>query len=188
MLLFKWLTSKRFMLFVVLVALAVFGAAWAQAQGDGSGPRPLWEIALDYIRPRSCRSGLECSPLWDIVFIYPIIIGYFVCMGLQSDKEVAPTLILAGSLLFAVLSKLGPYDVLDRLMPTDALNCEVRYPSGLLWLVMHVGMFIFPALVAGMARGKAQKSMGVAIGVGVWAAIHMFAFWFLVQRTSGATC
>ncbi len=106
----------------------------------------------------------------DVIFSITLYIIFFlslITMLMQSDKQLSATLIMASTLLLIILAKLT--------LAADAPFTRREFGS----YVIHAGIFIFPALVAGMT--KAPKSRGPAIIAAVLGAIYMFGFWFLYQ-------
>jgi hypothetical protein len=106
----------------------------------------------------------------DLVFSIALYIAFFlalITMFMQSDKQLIATLIMAATLLLIILAKL-----------TLAANAPfTRREFGT--YVINAGIFIFPALVAGMT--KVPKSRGPAVIGAVLGAIYMFGFWFVFQ-------
>ncbi|MAS36208.1 MAG: hypothetical protein CL610_19540 [Anaerolineaceae bacterium] len=100
--------------------------------------------------------------IWNI-FIYLIFILTFITMLLQGDKALMTTIISASGLLLCVIDKLVIFD-----------------PREFGTLVIHAGMFLFPALVAGMTRDT--KSRPPAIFASIIGAVYFFLFWLLLQR------
>ena len=99
---------------------------------------------------------------WTIL-IYLIFFFTLITMLLQGDKALTTVLISAAALLMGLIDKL-------------ALFAPKEFGA----MVLHAGMFIFPALVAGMTRDG--KSRGPAIIASVIGAVYFFAFWFFLQR------
>ena len=62
----------------------------------------------------------------------------------------------------------------------------LNYPAGLIWLVMHVGVFVIPLIVAGMTKMK--KSRPLAVVTGILGGVFFFAFWFAAQRCAFGSC
>jgi hypothetical protein len=103
--------------------------------------------------------------IWNI-FLYIIFILAVITMFMQSDKQSSTTMMMGAVGAFAVLAKLSIFK-----------------PNNLGSLVINVGMFVFPLIVAGIAKNK--KSVGPAIGTGILSGIYFFGFWFFVQRIGG---
>ncbi len=113
------------------------------------------------------RLGPSSPPglIWNI-FLYIIFILAVITMFMQSDKQSLTTILMGSVGAFAVIAKLGIFQ-----------------PSNLGSLIIDVGMFVFPLIVAGIA--KAKKSVGPAIMTGILSGIYFFGFWFFVQRGGG---
>ena len=101
--------------------------------------------------------------IWNI-FIYVIFFFTLIALFMQGDRALLTTIILAASLLLCLVDKL----VIFR-------------PKEFGTLVIHCGMFLFPALVAGMTRDG--KSRAPAILAAVIGAVYFFMFWVFLQRT-----
>jgi hypothetical protein len=102
------------------------------------------------------------------IALYIIFFLSLVTLLMQSDKQLLATLVMAATLLLIILAKL-----------TLAANAPFeRQEFGT--YVIHAGIFILPALVAGMT--KAPKSRPPAVIAAVLGAIYMFGFWLLFQR------
>ena len=97
------------------------------------------------------------------IFIYLIFFFTLVTMLLQGDKAMLTVLLCAGALLMGLVDKLN-----------------IFAPKEFGSMALHAGMFIFPALVAGMT--KDAKSRGPAILASILGAVYFFLFWFLLQR------
>lgn len=106
--------------------------------------------------------------IWDI-FLYVIFFLSLITLFMQSDKQLLPTLLMAAVLLLTLVAKLS----LSRQIPFQ------RDEFGM--LVVNCGIFIFPALVAGMT--KAKKSRGPAILAAIIGFVFMFMYWLIFQRT-----
>ncbi len=100
--------------------------------------------------------------VWNI-FIYIIFFFTLITMLLQGDKALFSTILCAASLLLCVVDKLV-------VIPPDEFGA----------LIIHAGMFLFPAIVGGMTRDS--KSRPPAIIASVVGAVYFFAFWFFLQR------
>jgi hypothetical protein len=98
------------------------------------------------------------------IFIYLIFFFTLVTMLLQGDKAMLTVLLCAAALLMGLIDKLSIFE-----------------PKEFGAMVLHAGMFIFPALVAGMTKDK--KSRGPAVLAAILGAIYFFLFWFFLQRT-----
>jgi hypothetical protein len=106
--------------------------------------------------------GSGINIIWSI-FLYIIFILAVITMFMQSDKQSSTTLMMGAVGAMAVIAKLGIFK-----------------PNNLGSLVVNVGMFVIPLIVAGLAKNK--KSVGPAIMTGILSGIYFFAFWFFAQR------
>ncbi len=97
------------------------------------------------------------------IFIYLIFLFTLITMLLQGDKALLTVLLCAAALLMGLIDKLSIFE-----------------PKEFGAMVLHAGMFIFPALVAGMT--KDGKSRPPAIIAAILGAIYFFMFWFFLQR------
>ncbi|MBZ0300286.1 MAG: hypothetical protein K8J31_11110 [Anaerolineae bacterium] len=100
--------------------------------------------------------------IWNI-FIYIIFFLTLITLLLQGDKALLTTIIAASSLLLCVIDKL-----------------VIFQPREFGTMIIHCGMFLFPALIAGMT--KDPKSRPPAIFAAIIGAVYFFLFWFLLQR------
>jgi hypothetical protein len=116
--------------------------------------------------PRLLGPGSGIDVLFSIV-LYIVFFLSLITMFMQSDKQLTATLIMAATLLLIILAKL-----------TLAANAPfTRREFGT--YVIHAGIFIFPALVAGMT--KVPKSRGPAVLAAILGAVYMFGFWLVFQ-------
>ncbi|MBL8132054.1 MAG: hypothetical protein JNL42_09360 [Anaerolineae bacterium] len=108
--------------------------------------------------------------IWSI-FLY--IIFFFGLITLLSipDKNMIPTLLMAGVLLFATLAKLS--------LGTKPPILE-RKEFGM--MVINVGMFVFPLIAAGLTRARKNRTGAPAILTAVLAGTYFFLFWLIEQR------
>jgi hypothetical protein len=97
------------------------------------------------------------------IFIYLIFFFTLVTMLLQGDKAMLTVLLCAAALLMAIIDKL-----------------DIFPPKEFGSMALHAGMFIFPALVAGMTKDK--KSRPPAVLASILGAVYFFLFWFFLQR------
>ena len=115
----------------------------------------------DILAKLAPRSGIEL--VYDI-FLYIIFFLAVIVMFMQSDKQLVPTMIMAGVAAMAVLAKLSIFP------PKDFGS-----------LVINAGMFVLPLIVAGITSAK--KSQAPAIIGGVLAGVYFFLFWVVSQRS-----
>jgi hypothetical protein len=108
--------------------------------------------------------------IWNIL-IYLIFFLGLATMFMQSDKQLTPTVMMALVAFSAVLDKL---QILDN---------QVILQKDFGTLLLHIIMFTFPLVVAGIT--KAHKSRGPAIFTGILGGLLFFGFWFFVQRSGG---
>jgi hypothetical protein len=99
--------------------------------------------------------------IWNIL-IYIVAFFTLVTLLLQGDKALITTIISAIALLCCLLAKLAFFD-------------ELEFGT----LITHAGMFLLPALVAGMTRSG--KSRAPAVLASVMGGVYFFAFWFFFQ-------
>lgn len=97
------------------------------------------------------------------VILYIIFFLALIGMFMQSDKQTFPTILMAATAGFAVISKLHVFD--DKHLAV---------------LIMNAGMFIAPFITAGITQAK--KSIPLAIFAGIVAALYFFIFWVVFQR------
>ena len=118
---------------------------------------------VDILRPEG---------IWDI-FIYIMFFMSLIMIVLIPEKNMQPTMLMYGVLLCAVIDKIRPsgYDP-DFLMPGFD-------DKGFGTLLIHLVMFTFPLMAAGLIRGRGPKDKrGVPVGImtgilgGVYAAGH----------------
>ncbi len=114
----------------------------------------LWRLGIYY--------GYGNSPLiWNIL-IYIVFIFTLITMLMQGDKALLTTVLSAVGMLCCLVAKLAIFDV---------------HSFGT--LIVHSGMFLLPALVAGMTTSG--KSRAPAVLASVVGAVFFFLFWFFFQ-------
>ena len=114
----------------------------------------------DILAKLAPRSGVEL--LYDI-FLYIIFILAVIVMFMQSDKQLFPTMLMAGVAALAVIAKLN-----------------IMKPKEFGTLVINIGMGVVPLIVAGIT--KAKKSQAPAIIGGVLGVVYFMIFWLVSQR------
>ena len=97
------------------------------------------------------------------ILLYITFFFTLITMFLQGDKALLTTIISAAALLLGVIAKL-----------------QVFRPLEFGTFVVNAGIFLFPALVAGMTRDS--KSRPPAVLAALVGAIHFFIYWFFFQR------
>lgn len=113
----------------------------------------------------------EPGLIWNIL-LYLIFFLALATMFMQSDKQLLTTLMMAAVALSAVVDKL------QFIATTPVLG-----QRGFGTLLLHILIFTFPLVVAGITR--AHKSRGPAILTGILGGIVFFGYWALVQRARG---
>jgi len=112
--------------------------------------------------------------IWNIL-LYIIFFLALITMFNIPDKNLLPTLLMAGTLLLTVISKLN-ISITPR---RDA----IFPPEDFIQFTVNVAIFIFPLLTAGMIRAKKKgKVVGPAIVTALFGGAYFFIFWFFVQR------
>lgn len=123
----------------------------------------------DILQALAPRQGTDL--IWDIL-LYLIFILAFISMLRGSDKQSAPTIMMAAVAGAAVIAKLG---ILNP--KQSGIGSE-----GVLLLAINASMFFLPLIVVGIAD-KHSKSRPTAVIGAVIAAVYFFGFWFFAQRT-----
>lgn len=100
--------------------------------------------------------------LFDIL-LYVTFFFTLITLFMQGDKALFTTILSALALLLGIIAKL-------RVFP----------PLEFGTFVVNAGIFLLPALVAGMT--KDAKSRGPAALAAILGAVYFFAFWFFFQR------
>jgi len=95
-----------------------------------------------------------------------------ITLFIMPDKNMVPTLLIAGVLLFAMVAKLS--------LATKVNPILTRREFGM--LVINVGMLVFPMIAAATIRAKKKTAIGPAIITGFLGFIYFFTYWLLVQR------
>lgn len=131
----------------------------------------------DIIQALGPRSGQEL--LWDVL-LYGIFLLGLINVMLIPDKQLFASMLNLLVMGLAVVSKL--------LVGTT--SSAILAPTDLPVLVLNVGMFTIPLIVAGMLRpvkGKRSKAMIPAILMGILGGVYFFMYWAVEQRgTDGA--
>ncbi len=109
----------------------------------------------------------EPGLIWNIL-LYLIFFLALATMFMQSDKQLLPTLMMAGVAFAAVLDKL------------QVLRNRVVLTQDFGTLLLHIVILTFPLIVAGITR--AHKSRPPAIFTGILGGLLFFGFWFFEQR------
>lgn len=104
------------------------------------------------------------------IMLYIMFFLALITMFMQSEKTMLPTLIMASVMLMTVLAKLRVLDNVRVLVDNVGLGA----------LMINIGMFVLPWIVAGMTKNP--KSRPFAILGGIIGLAHMFLFWATFQR------
>lgn len=115
----------------------------------------------DILQKLAPRGGVEL--LYDI-FLYIMFFLAVITMFMQSDKQLFPTMLMAGVAAMAVIAKLN-----------------ILRPKEFGTLVINIGMGTIPLIVAGIT--KAKKSQGPAVIGGVLGIVYFIIFWLVSQRS-----
>ncbi len=124
----------------------------------------------DILNALGPRTGEDL--IFDIL-LYIIFFLTFINMFLIPDKQMFVTILNFTVMGFAIVSKL----LIGDGLPLEATDLPV--------LVLNVGMFTIPLVIAGMLRsvkGKPSRAMLPAILTGLIGGGYFFLFWFLKQR------
>ncbi len=157
---------KHFYLILLyfLLAFLIVPVAHAQSTAD-----------LDFndvIRELGPRSGDEL--LWDIMLYFIFFLG-LINTFLIPDKQIFPSMLNFLVMGLAIVSKLLVGDG-RTIQPTDFAV-----------LILNVGMFVIPLIMAGMLRtygrkGRAPRALIPCIMMGLTGGAYFFLFWALEQR------
>ena len=113
--------------------------------------------------------------IWSI-FLYVIFFFALITLFLMPDKNMVPTLLVAGVLLFAIVGKLS---VATIFRPNQGAPIIGKLDFGM--FVINVGMFVFPLIAVGMARSRKSKATAPAVITALTGGTYFFLFWFIVQ-------
>lgn len=146
----------------MLLSLTLVPSAFAQSTTDIE-----FSDIVDALGP---RTGTDL--ILDI-FLYLIFFFGLINMFLISDKQLLPTMLNFTVMGLAIVSKL----LVGREPGIEATAFAV--------LVLNVGIFVIPLIMAGMLRankGKAPPAMPSSILMGLLGGGYFFMFWFFEQR------
>ncbi len=123
---------------------------------------------------------LRPDGIWDI-FIYIMFFMSLIMIMLIPEKNMQPTMLMYGVLLCSIIDKIRPSGQDPNFVMPGFDD------KGFGTLLIHLVMFTFPLMAAGLIRGRAQKDKrGIPVGIitgllgGVYAAGH-----FLTQGGVG---
>lgn len=114
--------------------------------------------------------GTGQDAIWS-VFLYIIFFFAMITLFLTPDKNMVPTLLIAGVLMATIVAKLS--------LGTSPPLLE-RKEFGM--MIVNITMFIFPIIAVGMLRAKKNRMAAPAIITAVTGFVYFFMFWLVVQR------
>ena len=154
-------TRTKRIIFLVLLLLLMLSIAPVTSAQDVKIDIPFSEIP----KRLGPRQGQEL--LWDIL-LYLIFLSAAVTSLLIPDKQLLATLVITTVMGMAVVAKLYIFP-----------------PGHFVTLVLNVGMFVLPLIVAGMVRARrgTPKSMIPAALTGILGGFYFFLFWAMEQRS-----
>lgn len=114
--------------------------------------------------------GTGQNIIWS-VFLYVIFFLALITLFLIPNKNMVPTLLMAGVLLCAVIAKISLAQRRGAILETKEFGM----------LVINVCMFIFPLIAVGLARARKNKMAAPAILTSLIAGAYFFLFWVIVQ-------
>jgi uncharacterized MnhB-related membrane protein len=114
------------------------------------------------------------NPIWNIL-LYIIFFCALVAMLAMPDKNLLPTLLIAGVMFAAVVAKLS-----------TSANPPILESAEFGMLIINVIMFVFPLLAAGLLRAKKKSRVVIpAILCAVFGFVYFFMFWLTEMRPLG---
>ncbi len=118
--------------------------------------------------------------IFDIV-LYVIFFLSLLTMTLLPDKNMVPTLLAAGVMLFAIIGKLS-------LAALQYGERPIMRKADFGMYVINVGMLVFPLIAVGLTRktrsNQQVKSTPFAILAGLAGGVYFFMFWVVHQRAA----
>jgi hypothetical protein len=113
--------------------------------------------------------------VWSI-FLYLIFFFALITLLVMPDKNMLPTLLVATTLLFAIVGKLS----------VSAKNISGGRPiiasKDFGMFVINVGMVVLPLIAVGMTRARKNKTAAPALVTSLIAAVYFFLFWLIAQH------
>jgi hypothetical protein len=119
------------------------------------------------------------ADVWD-VFIYGIFFLSLISLAFIPDKNIQPTMLMSAVLLFALVDKVRKAAGAAQALPIEGLD-----NNGFATLLLHIGMFVFPMMSAGLlrVRGKqGQQARPLLILTGLVAGIYAVGFFLTFNR------
>lgn len=152
------MTVRRFLTWLIMLFALVVLVPSVQAQTSDFDIQDV----IRQLGPSNTMPDL----LFDILRYAIFIIG-FITLMLVPEKQLMPSLMMTGVIGMVILAKL-----------------EIFSPIELPTLVLNIGIFVIPLVVAGMlrGRGKTPTALAPAILTGLLGGGYFFLFWALVQR------
>ena len=113
--------------------------------------------------------------VWSI-FLYLIFFFALIMLFTMPDKNMLPTLLVATTLLFAIVAKLSVSATSVRGGRPIIGNKDFGM------FVINVGMVVFPLIAVGMTRARKNKAVAPGLAVSLIAAVYFFMFWLIAQH------
>jgi hypothetical protein len=120
---------------------------------------------------RALGPGSGTDLIWSI-FLYLIFFLSLIALFLIPDKNMVPTLLMAGVLLCTVIAKLSL-----------GIRPPILQRQEFGMMIINVVMLIFPAIALGTIRAKKNKAAAPAILTALLGGTYFFLFWLIEQRT-----
>lgn len=136
---------------------------------------------MDNLNFQQVMSYLLPTPQFIVFDILLYIIFFLALLALFTtpDKNMIPTLLIAGVLLFVIVAKLSTAAIVKPGAPIFEKKEFGMY-------VINVGMLVFPLIAVGMTRKPKSsskiRSTPFAILAGLLGAVYFFMFWLVHQR------
>lgn len=112
------------------------------------------------------------QPIWNIM-LYLIFFLALLTLLLMPDKNLIPTLLIASTLLAALVAKLSISATRDPVFEPDSFG---QY-------LVNIVPFVAPILSSGMVRAKKKSKVVVpSILTAIIGGLFFFGFWLVVQR------
>jgi ABC-type cobalamin transport system permease subunit len=131
-----------------------------------------FEQILSYLLP---TRGFEFFDIMLYIMFFMALLALFT----TPDKNMVPTLLLAGVLLFIIVAKLSTAAIVKPGAPIMGKKDFGMY-------AINVGMLVFPLIAIGLTRKPKStskvKNAPFAILGAVLGAVYDFAFWMVHQR------
>lgn len=113
------------------------------------------------------------------IFLYVIFFLALLAMFTMPDKNMVPTLLIAGTMLFVIVAKLSTAALVKPGAPILDKQDFGMY-------AINVGMLVFPMIAIGMTRkpksNSKVRSTPFALLAGLLGFVYFFLFWLVHQR------